>query len=74
MTDAELIKLHGGPSKLAKKLGWTQQWAVHRISNWKRRGIPASIKLQFPEVFLLHLQQRPPESAECTLSGGGAHD
>ncbi|MFA9284050.1 MULTISPECIES: hypothetical protein [unclassified Comamonas] len=52
MTDAELITFHGGPAKLALKLGWSEGRAVQRIHNWRTRGIPAAVKLQYPKLFL----------------------
>ena len=51
--DAELIAALGGPVKLAERLGYSkQQGGVQRVGNWVRRGIPASVKLQHPELFL----------------------
>jgi len=55
MTDAELIMYYGGPARLAAKLNWTERHAVQRVSNWRRRGIPAAIKLKYPELFLSDL-------------------
>ncbi|KCB52996.1 hypothetical protein L537_3385 [Bordetella hinzii 1277] len=26
--------------------------AVQRVSNWKRRGIPAEVRLEFPHLFV----------------------
>lgn len=52
MTDAQLIAAHGGPAKLARKLGWTEARAVQRINNWRVRGIPAAVKLAHPQFFL----------------------
>ena len=53
MTDAQLIDSHGGPAKLAEKLGWSESKAIQRIHNWKSRGIPAAVKLKFPLIFLV---------------------
>lgn len=53
MTDAELIEHYGGPTKLAALLGWTESGAAQRIHNWRSRGIPAKVKLQYPRIFLL---------------------
>ena len=52
MTDDQLIDFHGGPTKLAKKLGWKEGRAVQRIHNWRSRGIPAAVKLKYPAIFL----------------------
>jgi hypothetical protein len=48
-SDAELIALLGGPSVLSRKLGFSSSQRVH---NWITRGIPASIKLAHPKLFL----------------------
>lgn len=53
MTDAELIRQLGGPTRLAEKLGWQQKrGAIQRINNWRVRGIPAAVKLAHPNLFL----------------------
>ena len=49
LTDKELITLLGGPTVLSKKLGFSSPQRVH---NWVYRGIPASIKLAYPKLFL----------------------
>ena len=48
MSDKDLIDQLGGASELAKRIGTTTQ----RVQNWKARGIPPKIKLQFPAIFL----------------------
>lgn len=46
-TDAQLIDRLGGPTAVAKRLGmWPN--GVARVSNWKRRGIPARVLLEHP--------------------------
>ncbi|EJE49593.1 hypothetical protein PMI14_05836 [Acidovorax sp. CF316] len=52
MTDAELIALHGGPTKLAKLLGFPDEGAAQRVQNWKKRGIPPAVKVKHPSLFL----------------------
>ena len=47
-SDKELITKLGGSSALAKRLGLSKQ----RINNWNTRGIPPSIKLTYPKIFL----------------------
>ena len=47
-SDKELIVLLGGSTAVAKKLGLS----VQRVHNWTTRGIPASIKLKNPKIFL----------------------
>lgn len=50
MSDSELIDLLGGPAALAAKLGFGAR-GVQRVSNWKRRGIPARVQLDHAAVF-----------------------
>ncbi len=53
--DAEFIKNKGGSAKLSELLGFEKPRGVRRIENWKRRGIPSEIKIQFPHIFLTEL-------------------
>jgi hypothetical protein len=53
MTDKELIRELGGPTKLAVLLGYDKtQGGVQRVQNWISRGIPPQVKLDFPHIFL----------------------
>lgn len=53
MTDAERIEALGGPAKVADALGYDKaSGGVQRVHNWKARGIPAKVKLQWPAMFL----------------------
>ena len=47
--DKDLIAKLGGASALAKKLGFASKQRVH---NWMTRGIPPSVKLAYPKIFL----------------------
>jgi hypothetical protein len=47
-SDQELILFLGGTSHVSKKLQISKQ----RVHNWMTRGIPASIKLAYPKLFL----------------------
>lgn len=47
MTDKELIEKHGGTKSFAELIGVS----VQRVANWKRRGIPAKVKLENLAVF-----------------------
>jgi hypothetical protein len=47
--DRELIKQLGGATALANRLGFSSKQRVH---NWLYRGIPSSIKLAYPKIFL----------------------
>lgn len=53
MTDAEIIEQLGGSTALAKKLGLKTPDGARRVHNWKTRGIPAEVRLNFPRVFKL---------------------
>ncbi|ARP90296.1 hypothetical protein CAL14_08360 [Bordetella genomosp. 9] len=45
--DAARIDQLGGPTKVAERLGIAaESGAVQRVSNWKKRGIPAAVKLK----------------------------
>jgi hypothetical protein len=46
--DQNLIKELGGTTVIAKKLNVSKQ----RVNNWFSRGIPALIKLTYPNIFL----------------------
>lgn len=50
-SDAELIDSLGGPSKLARRLGFKNPGGVQRVQNWKYRGIPEIVRLRHPKVF-----------------------
>jgi hypothetical protein len=54
--DRQTIERLGGPTKLAELLGYDKtSGGVQRIQNWKKRGIPSEVKLQWPELFLTEL-------------------
>jgi len=48
-SDKQTILKLGGPSKVAELVGASRQ----RTQNWMTRGIPARVKLQFPQYFLV---------------------
>jgi hypothetical protein len=49
LSDKDLIAKFGGPSAIAKLLGFKSKQRVH---NWLTRGIPPSVKLAYPNIFL----------------------
>jgi len=55
--DKELIQSLGGPTQLARRLGLNQLGSVQRVQNWTVRGIPAEVKLAYPDIFLRNLKQ-----------------
>jgi hypothetical protein len=66
MTDADIIKSHGGPAQLARLLGYDMPHGVQRVQNWLSRGIPSKVKVERPDIFLAHLQhQHAGESAQA---------
>lgn len=52
-TDKSLIDALGGPSKVAELLGYDKRGGRQRVNNWRRRGIPPKVKLEYPDVFLV---------------------
>lgn len=52
MTDSEIIDFYGGSKALCKLLGLEGPHSEIRVYQWKKRGIPAKIKLKYPELFL----------------------
>lgn len=52
MTARELIIKLGGPTKVAKSLGYGRHGA-QRVCNWMKRGIPAAIQLQHKKLRLM---------------------
>lgn len=50
--DRKLIQQLGGPTQLAKLLGFHKSGSVQRVQNWTVRGIPPAVKLAHPEIFL----------------------
>lgn len=55
--DAAIIEREGGGAVLARKLGLKGPRPADRVNNWKVRGIPPSIKLMYPEVFLPEMKR-----------------
>ena len=47
--DLERIKLLGGVDAIAKHIDASSQ----RVNNWTRRGIPAQVKIDYPNLFLV---------------------
>lgn len=56
MTDSDLIERLGGPTRLAERLGYGKAGGVQRVQNWKARGIPARVKLERPDLFLIQTE------------------
>jgi hypothetical protein len=58
--DKALILRLGGPKAVAERLGYEGQGGVQRVINWMNRdsGIPAAVKLQYPNLFLADLTKK----------------
>lgn len=52
MTDHQLIENLGGAAAVARLLNFKLMGGTQRVQNWKKRGIPAAIKVAFPHIFL----------------------
>ncbi|MEB2504610.1 hypothetical protein SB394_11875 [Burkholderia sp. BCCIQ04A] len=50
--DRQVIAKHGGPAKFARLLELDEPGGTQRVSNWLRRGIPPSIKLEHLDLFM----------------------
>lgn len=50
--DAKLIESLGGSAKVASLMNLEKPNGTIRVNNWKKRGIPARVKLEFPNLFL----------------------
>lgn len=51
MTDKEIIDKLGGATKVAKLLNFEMPKGAMRVHNWIKRGIPARVKLDRPDLF-----------------------
>lgn len=59
MTDSEIIDSLGGDTAVAKLLGFDlQKGGAQRVHNWRERGIPAQVKVDFKHIFLRDDLQR----------------
>ncbi|WP_227874080.1 hypothetical protein [Cupriavidus metallidurans] len=54
--DWQLIESLGGPAQVAKLLGYDlKKGGIQRVHNWRVRGVPPSVKLAHPSLFLKEL-------------------
>jgi hypothetical protein len=71
-SDSKIIDDLGGPSKLAELLGYDKtSGGVQRIQNWKKRGIPSSVKITRPDLFMTDLIDRIKASDDTQNNPGG---
>lgn len=64
-TDADVISALGGPSKVAELLEMDKRGGAQRVQNWISRGIPAAIKVKYPEIFMPELVKRATPVAQA---------
>lgn len=57
--DADLIRDLGGPARVADKLGFERPGGTRRVHNWLSRGIPSSVKVSRPDLFMAQPKRRP---------------
>jgi hypothetical protein len=52
-TDKEIIESLGGPTEVAKLLGYDlARGGAQKVHNWLSRGIPSKVKVDHPKLFL----------------------
>ena len=56
--DCALIERLGGAAVVARLLGLEGERQSERVQNWKARGIPAAVKLMYPEILLPKLVRK----------------
>ncbi|WPB58612.1 hypothetical protein [Xylophilus sp. GOD-11R] len=63
--DTNLIKRLGGPTRVAELLGYDKaRGGVQRVQNWLTRGIPSSVKVERPDLFMPGLTTSEPALAK----------
>jgi hypothetical protein len=55
--DQERIRVLGGPTKLARLLGYARDGGPQRVANWMTRGIPPRVKVERPDLFLCPIDE-----------------
>lgn len=71
--DSKIIDALGGATKLAELLGYDKtHGGIQRIQNWKTRGIPSSVKIAHPELFLTDLIERAKATDDTQGEAGGS--
>ena len=67
-SDKKLIIDLGGPSKVAKLLGYIKAGGQQRVQNWLTRGIPAQVKVDRPDLFMPNMTRLKEVSADTNLA------
>jgi hypothetical protein len=53
-TDKEILDSLGGSTAVANLLGYDlAKGGAQKVNNWYKRGIPAKVKVEHPELFLV---------------------
>jgi hypothetical protein len=65
MTDSELIEHLGGPAKVCDLLGYEKEGGVQRVHNWILRGIPAKVKVERPDLFMVGFGVKAPTDTKA---------
>jgi len=67
ISDQELIDALGGPLAVVQRLGLPRYYGLTRVCNWRARGIPFKIRLQYlamwkeaGKIVLAHRRQGKP--------------
>jgi len=68
MSDKELIQSLGGASALARELGYEMPDGARRVHNWIRRGIPAHVKVDRPDLFMRREETNPSAARSSTAT------
>lgn len=63
--DRRLIQALGGPTQLAKRLGYQKPGSVQRVQNWTVRGIPPAVKVAHPDIFLTSIKTKRSNTASA---------
>ncbi len=51
MNAEQVISKLGGSAEVARLLGYPRHIGTQRVNNWKKRGIPAKVRLERPDLF-----------------------
>lgn len=63
--DWQLIESLGGAAQVAKLLGYDSRLGgTQRVHNWRARGIPPSVKIAHPDLFLKEIKYSQDASAD----------
>ena len=73
--DRKLIEALGGPTEVARLLGYQKFGGQQRVQNWLGRGIPPAEKVKRPDLLMPELAQAqaaPAQAATETTATQGA--